>query len=164
MKIEGMGAPQQPDPKGKKNRNIDRADKAKDALKQSADSIELKKEARETGKAAAYKPDVARTEQPTTTDSGKNLAELQRKSSDGYYDSREVREQTSDKLLASNDLKDVVNDYHLSEATKEIMAQIPEVRHDRIADVNQKIAAGYYDNPANFGDFADKIISYFGIR
>ena len=161
MKIEGLGAPQQPDPKGKKTKGVDRADKAKEASKQTADSIELKKDTKEVSK-AAYSPNLARTDQPVT-DIGKNISELQQKSSDGYYDSREVREKTTDKLLASNEMKDVVNDYHLSEEAKKILAQIPDIRHDRIADVNQKIAAGYYDNPANFGDFADKIISYFGI-
>jgi hypothetical protein len=163
MRIEGLGAPQQPDPKGKKTKDVDRADKAKDGLKQSADSIELKKDAKEVGKAAAYKPNIARAEQ-SATDTGKNLSEVKQKTSDGYYDSREVREKTSDKLLASDDMKDVVKDYHLSEAARQALDQIPEIRHDRIADVNQKIAAGYYDNPENFGNFADKIISYFGIK
>jgi hypothetical protein len=162
MKIEGLGAPQQPDPKGKKIKNIDRSDKAKTSLPQSADSIELKKEAKDASK-ISYKPNLAQAEQQAPADTSKNLSELKQKSSEGYYDSREIREKTSDKLIASNELKDVVKDYHLSEEAKKILSQIPEIRHDRIADVNQKIASGFYDNPSNFGDFADKIISYFGI-
>ena len=65
MKIEGLGAPQQPDPKGKKTKGVDRADKAKEASKQTADSIELKKDTKEVSK-AAYSPNLARTDQPVT--------------------------------------------------------------------------------------------------
>jgi hypothetical protein len=38
-----------------------------------------------------------------------------------------------------------------------------DVRHDRVARSKRKLASGFYNNPANYGHFADKIICRFGI-
>ena len=161
MKIEGLGIPQPPDPKGKKVKETEKADKAQEIQRPISDSVELN-----TGKkqinSAGYSQQITQGGASDIT-SKKDLSELKDKTTNGYYDKQEIREQTSDKLINSDELQDVVEEYHLSNLSKEIISKSSDIRHDRVADAKQKIAQGYYDDPQNYGSIADKIMNHFGL-
>ncbi|RKX20495.1 MAG: hypothetical protein DRP26_01585 [Candidatus Zixiibacteriota bacterium] len=55
------------------------------------------------------------------------------------------------------DLKRTIN----SNLNRKILSKPPELRHEKITEVKNKIARGFYDNPDNFASIADKIIDYY---
>ena len=161
MKIEGMGAPQQPDPKAKKLKANTKTDGTRDTSRPKADSVELNQKNKQLEK-AIYSPELAKggTSDLSTR---KDVSELRDKTANGFYDNYETRARISDRLIESEELKGVVEEFHLSNLSKEILAKSSDIRHDKVADVKQKIAQGFYDNPQNYGGFADKIINHFGL-
>jgi len=161
MKIDGLGAPQQPEPKGKKPKPAEIADKNRENQKPVSDSIELAKGKKPTA-APGYTQDIQKGI-PSEKQTEKDLSQVKQRTSDGYYDKSETKEKTSDNLISSDELKEVVDQYHLSNLTKEILSKTPEVRHDKVAGVKKRMAEGFYDSAANFGAFADKIIKHFGV-
>ena len=161
MKIDGLGAPQQPDPKSKKPKPAEQSDKARENQKTVSDSIELVKD-----KKPALPPGYTQDIQKGTTSekrTEKDLSQVKQKTTNGYYDKPETKEKTSDKLIHSGELKEVVDQYHLSNLTKDILSKTPDIRHDKVAGVKKRMAEGFYDSSANFGVFADKIIKHFGV-
>lgn len=161
MKIGGLGVPQQPDPKARKPERADQSEKANDNKKPVSDLIELSK----SGKPAAesgYAKEIQRGGQ-SESNANRDLSEVKNRTTNGYYDQPETKEKTSDKLINSEELKDVVDEYHLSRYSQEILAQTPVIRHDRVAEVKEKMTRGFYDNDENYGLFADRIIEHFGI-
>lgn len=160
MKIEGLGMPQQPDPKDKKIKDTEKTD-TNDNQKTVSDSIELSKSNNQV-KDAGYSSQISQAGTSDVT-SKKDYTELKDKTSTGYYDSQEVREKTSDKLIDSEELKDVVKEYHLSNLSKEITSKSTSIRHDKVAVARDRISQGFYDNPDNYGEFADKMINHFGL-
>ncbi len=161
MKIEGMGIPQQPDPKGKKIKETKQAEKSQETQKPVSDSVELNKGKKQIQN-AGYSQQIAKGGASDIA-SKKDLSELKDRTANGYYDKREIREETSEKLIDSNELKDVVKEYHLSNLSKEILSKDSDIRHERVADAKQRIAQGYYDDPQNYGNIADKIMNHFGL-
>lgn len=161
MKIDGLGAPQQPDPESKKPKPAEQSDKTKENQKTVSDSIELAKD-----KKPALPPGYTQDIQKGTTSekrTEKDLSQVKQKTTNGYYDKPETKEKTSDKLIHSEELKEVVDQYHLLNLTKDILSKTPDIRHDKVAGVKKRMAEGFYDSSANFGVFADKIIKHFGV-
>jgi len=161
MKIEGFGPPQQPEPKGKKPGTSGKQEKTAKKQTVDSDSIDLVKSNKLLDK-AGYSDKVQKSGLP---DQGikKDLVEVKLKSSFGFYDTDKVKEETSEKIIDSRDLENVVEEYHLSNLSKEILAKASDVRHEKVAEVKQKIAEGFYDDPANYSLFADKLMDHFGM-
>jgi len=161
MKIDGLGAPQQPDPKNRKPKSAEQSDKTRENQKPGSDSIELtknKKPASTTG----YTHDIQKGT-PSEKRAEKDLSHVKQRTTNGYYDKPETKEETSEKLIRSEELKQVVDQYHLSNMTKDILSKTPDIRHDKVAGAKKRMAEGFYDSSANFGAFADKIIKHFGV-
>lgn len=161
MKIEGLGLPQPPDPKGKKAKEIHQAEKTADQQKKSADSIQLSKSAQKQIE-ASYAEKIGKGGN-ADTENVRDLSEYKQKSAQGYYDSTESKEKTSEKLIQSEDLKDVIKEYHYSNIENRNIDNSAEVRHDKVAEIKKKVAEGFYDDPLNFGSIADKLMNYFGV-
>ncbi|MCP4581753.1 MAG: flagellar biosynthesis anti-sigma factor FlgM [candidate division Zixibacteria bacterium] len=161
MKIDGLGVPQQPDNKAKRAKAAEKSEKAIENQKPTSDSIELSK-TKKPGTESGYTREIQKGAQ-TEKNAKRDLTEVKNKTTNGYYDKPEARAKTSEKLIDSEDLKEVVDRYHISNYSKEILANTPEVRHEKVAEAKQKISEGFYNNSENFGAFADKIIKHFGI-
>ncbi len=161
MKIDGLGAPQQPDPKSKKPKPIEQSNKTRDNQKAAPDSIELAK-GNKPAVAAGYAQELQKGI-PSEKKPDKDLSQAKQRTTNGFYDKPETKEKTSDKLIHSEELKEVVDQYHLSNLTREILSKPPDIRHDKVASAKKRMAEGFYDSTANSGAIADKIIKYFGI-
>jgi len=161
MEIDGLGAPQQPDPKSKKLKSAERSDKSKENQKTVPDSIELAKDKKPTS-APGYAQDIQKGV-PSEKKTEKDLSQVRQRTTNGYYDKPETKEKTSDKLIRSDELKEVVDQYHLSNLTKDILSKTPDIRYDKVAGAKKRMAERFYNSSANFGAFADKIIKHFGV-
>lgn len=161
MKIEGFGSPHQTEPKDKKVKESEKSDRTSEVQKTVSDSVELNKNRKQINN-TGYSQKLA---QQGASDIAlkKDLSELKNKTSNGYYDKHEIRERTSDRLIDSKVLKDVVKQYHLSNTSKEMLSNNSNIRHEKVADTKQKVVQGFYNDPQNFGKFADKIINHFGL-
>jgi len=161
MKIEGFGPAQQPEPKGKKPGTSGEQEKADKKQTANPDSIELAKSYKQTDKTGYFD----KVQKSTLHNHGikKDLVEVKQKTSSGFYNTDKVKEETSEKLIDSRELKNIVEEYHLSNLSKEILAKTSVVRHEKVAAVKQKLAEGFYDDPANYSLFADELMDHFGM-
>ena len=76
------------------------------------------------------------------------LEEIKQKVNSGHYDSQVVREQIADRVLHSRSMKDVVDDIVQVKAAREQLAEVPDVREERVDQVRRHLnAAGaqFYD-------------------
>ena len=161
MKIEGFGSHQQPDPKDKKQKVSGKQDKANEKQPHVSDSINLTN-SKKRADDVVYSTEVQKSDGKDYSIK-KDISEVKQKSSSGYYDNYEVKKETSEKLINSRELNNVVHEYHLSNVSKEILAKTPEIRHEKIAEVKKKIEQEFYNNAENFGAITDKLIKHFGI-
>jgi len=155
MRIDGLGPIGQPEPKDKKpGKPLKPADTQLDKvdIKQPENKIS------EAGYGQTLKNAIA-----AQTDRFDSSTQIRRKSSTGYYDESDILKAISDKLIDSKELKDVIKEYQLANKIKAEQAPDPAIRQEKVAEVKKRMEQGYYNDPANFGNFAQKIIDHFGL-
>ena len=86
------------------------------------------------------------------------INEIRSRVQSGYYNSEEVRQQIAGALLQSDGLKDVVEDAGQVRIAREKLADIPDVREDRVNDARQRASTGFYDQSQVRIDTADRIL------
>lgn len=160
MKIEGFGPLQQPEPRNKKADEAKRAANPADMPKGEPDKIDLSG----TGKdrSGIYTSDLKQGAS-SINDIQKDLEKVKKQSQNGYYDTPQARSETSEKLIDNDDFKEVVRQYHLAKLADESGEMTIQDRPDKIAEIKKKVAEGFFNNPANYGAFADRVIKRFGL-
>ena len=106
-------------------------------------------------------PDVAELSaqaKATPAENNPRIQEIRQRVQSGYYDSRQVREQIADSLLASDGMREVVSDVARMQTAKDQLAQVPEVREDRVDETRQRVDAGFYDTRQARQDTADSML------
>ena len=106
-------------------------------------------------------PDVAELSaqaKATPAENNPRIQEIRQRVQSGYYDSRQVREQIADSLLASDGMREVVSDVAQMQTAKKQLAQVPDVREDRVDAIRQRVDAGFYDTRQARQDTADRIL------
>ena len=106
-------------------------------------------------------PDVAELSAQAKAAPAENnprIQEIRQRVQSGYYDSRQVREQIADSLLASDGMREVVSDVAQMQTAKEQLAQVPDVREDRVEATRQRVDTGFYDTRQARQDTADRIL------
>ena len=68
------------------------------------------------------------------------------------------RQQIAGALLQSDGLKGVVEDAGQVRIAREKLADIPDVREERVSDARQRASMGFYDQNQVRGDTADRIL------
>ncbi len=154
MRIDGSGLPV------RFNRENSKSERRADKPSEHHDSIDLRKTVEPEN--PVYSIEIRRSD-----DEGKKLpidilSELRHRSTDGYYDKDEIRRRTSEKIIDSAEFSDVVSDFYNSRVSNDA-AKYSLNNEEKIAEMRKKAATGFYDDPANFGAFADKLIKYFGL-
>jgi hypothetical protein len=155
MRIDGMGPIGQPEPKDKKN------DKTPKTANTPLDKVDIKSsdnKANDAGYGESLKSAIM-----AQVERFENSTQIRRKSSSGYYEDSEIMRSISDKLIDSNELSDVVKKYHQANKTKNIESSKSEIRQEKVDEVKKKIEQDFYNDPANFEAFAQKIINHFGL-
>jgi hypothetical protein len=155
MRIDGLKPFGQPDPKDKKT------DKTPKLANQPLDKLDINSSDNKVNKAGygeslknAIMAQVERFE---------NATQIKRKSASGFYEESEIMQTISDKLIDSNELSDVVKEYHKANLAKISEVSESQTRQEKIAEVKKKIEEDFYNNPANYEAFAQKIIDHFGL-
>jgi len=160
MKINGLGSPQPLDSNKKNNRNPDVSRAGSDSARQ-ADYVELAKTVKPADY-ANYSNSTSKGSSEKAT-SPKRFQRIGLSIQTGYYDSEQVKERISDKIIISPEFENIVSAYKLSQSASNNVNDSFWVRQNKLAEVQKKINDGFYKTPDNFGKFADKIIDYFGI-
>lgn len=155
MRIEGLGPIGQPDPKDKKN------EKAAKPTSTPLDKVDIKQHENKIGQ-AGYGESL-KNALAAQAEKFENSTQIRRKSASGYYEESEILRSISDKLIDSSELKDVVKEYKQANKLMTIQSTESPVRQDKVAEVRRKMEEGYYNDPANFNSFAQKIIDHFGL-
>jgi len=159
MKIDGLGSLQPVDPKNK-NDNAAKTDK-QTATDSFADLVELA--ATEGSVNSAGYTDIKPAGTDELKSSSARLDRISHYLQSGYYDRQNIRERLSEKVIVSTDFGGIVSEYKQAGNTGNITGDTVEVRHSKIAEVQKMIDEDFYNNPASFGMFDDRIIDYFGV-
>jgi hypothetical protein len=155
MRIEGLGPVGQPEPKDKKT---DKSPKPANTTQDKVDLTSAEEKINGTGYG-----DNLKSGKTAPGERAENYAQIRRQTSFGYYDEPEVIKSTSDKLIESKALNDIVQKYHKANKTDQLGTTTTEIRQDKVTEIKRKLAQGFYNDPANFQSFAQKIIDHFGL-
>ncbi len=82
--------------------------------------------------------------------------------SDGYYDRHDIVEATAGAVMKSKDIQ-IILDRCEAEDSKVKLAKTAKL-NIKLAEVKHKIDDGYYDDPNNLAELAEKLIKIFGIE
>ncbi len=107
-------------------------------------------------------PDVAELSaqaKATPAENNPRIQEIRQRVQSGYYDSRQVREQIADSLLATDGMQEMVSDIAQVQMAKEQLAQVPDIREDRVDATRQRVDSGFYDTRQAQLDTADSILN-----
>ena len=115
------------------------------------DVVEISKSAPDVGELSAQA-------KATPAENNPRIQEIRQRVQSGYYESRQVREQIADSLLASDGMREVVSDVAQMQTAKEQLAQVPDVREDRVDATRQRVDAGFYDTRQARQDTADSML------
>jgi anti-sigma28 factor (negative regulator of flagellin synthesis) len=155
MRIEGIGPIGQPEPKDKKN------EKSPNPANTGLDKVDITS-SEEKINGAGY-GDSLKNAIIARGERAESYARIRRQTSSGYYDEPDVIQSTSDKFLESMELIDIVDEYHQANKTNQIGESTTEIRHEKVTEIKKKLEQGFYDDPANFQSFAQKLIDHFGL-
>ena len=76
----------------------------------------------------------------------------------GYYDKPEVREAIADAVLNSGVVDAVAQEVQEARTAKEELAQVPDVREDRVSEAKQRVETGFYDQAGVKAQIADSVL------
>jgi len=154
MRIDGAGLPY------RLSRDEKKSERAANKPSGQHDSIALRGASRREN--PVYSIEVRQPAKENKPLSGEMLGQLRSRSSDGYYEKDEVRRLTSEKIMGSAEFSDVVSDYFRTRVSGSNIVNSGN-NEEKIAEIRKKAATGFYDDPANFGIFAEKLIKSFGL-
>lgn len=152
MRIDGTGLPDRPAYNGKKTSK---------PSKQSIgrlDSISLQKQSNDDR--YIYSSMLQKNRDRNKQILSELMTEFRKLSEQGFYETEEVRQKTSDKIIESSEFKDIVAHWAVNHMSSDKKIE-DEDSADKISRIRLKAAAGFYNDPANFGSFADKIMKHF---
>ncbi len=82
--------------------------------------------------------------------------------SDGYYDRQDIVEATAGAVMKSKDIQ-IILDHCQAGDSKVRLAKTAKL-NIKLAEIKHKIDDGYYDDPNNLAELAEKLIISFGIE
>lgn len=147
MRIDGLPDPQkgsQPNQRAESARTRSKAGRADD-------SVEISRSAQDAAELAAALKTTAETPNP-------RIAEIRERVQSGFYNSEDVRRQIAGALFESNGIRPVVNEVAEIRTAHRQLADVPDVREDRVAQSRQRAASGFYDQAAIRTQTAQSII------
>ena len=134
MRIDGLPNPQkgsEPNQRAESTRTRSKAGRADD-------SVEISRSAQDAAELATALKTTAETPNP-------RIAEIRERVQSGFYNSEDVRRQIAGALSESNGIRPVVNEVAEIRTAHRQLADVPDVREDRVAQSRQRAASGFYD-------------------
>lgn len=86
------------------------------------------------------------------------LAEIRERVQSGYYDSEDVRQKIAGAMLEADGIRSTVDEVAEVRGAQQQMADVPDVRDDRVAESRSRVATGYYDQADVRQETAQSII------
>ena len=113
------------------------------------DVVEISQAARELGQVDLGSVDDVR---------GKLVEEVKRRVASGYYDRPEVLRAIADAVLNSGIVSGVAEEVKAVSTLRSAVADLPEVRQDRIAQAAERVASGFYNSSRAAVQVADRVL------
>jgi hypothetical protein len=86
------------------------------------------------------------------------IGEIRERVQSGYYNSEEVRREIAGSLLDADSIRPVVDEVAEVRSAHRQLAEVPDVRDDRVAESRQRAASGFYDQAEVRSQTAQSII------
>lgn len=142
--IRGPESPERRNAEVKRRRNAGR----------SGDVVEISSAARKMG----AQP-VSRSDLNSVSDVRQARVEAARQRvASGYYDRPEVREAIADAVLDSGVVDTVGKEVQQVRDARQQVAEVPDVREERVAQAKQRVATGFYDSNGVKTQAADRVL------
>ena len=75
------------------------------------------------------------------------INEIRERVQSGYYNNEDVRREIAGAILDADSIRPVVDEVVEVRSAQRQMADVPDVRDDRVAESRQRAANGFYDQP-----------------
>ena len=147
MRIDGLS----PQPKTTPSQQRSAPVRSKKGSEPPGDVVEITKNAPDVAELSAQIKGAA-------VDNSAHIQEIRQRVQSGYYDSRQIREQIADSLLAADSMQEVASDIAQAKVAKEQLDQVPDIREDRVEETRQRVDSGFYDTRQTRLDTADSIL------
>lgn len=82
----------------------------------------------------------------------------------GYYDRREVVDATAGALLKSQALHLLLDRYEINNTIPKLPSNRSNTRKLKLSEIRQRIDDGFYDDPNNLAELAERIIKRMGLE
>lgn len=86
------------------------------------------------------------------------IGEIRERVQSGYYNTEEVRREIAGALLDTDGIRPVVEEVVEVRGAQRQMADVPDMRDDRVAESRERAASGFYDQPDVRAQTAQSII------
>lgn len=86
------------------------------------------------------------------------VEEVRQRVATGFYDRPEVRQAIADAVLDSGVVSGVKQEARQVKGAQQSLAQVPDVREDRVAQAKQRVATDFYNSAAARTDTADRVL------
>ena len=87
------------------------------------------------------------------------VEEVRQRVATGFYDRPEVREAIADAVLDSGMVEGVEQEARQVKGAQQHLADIPDVREDRVAQAKQRVAADFYNSTSVQEETADQVLN-----
>ncbi len=102
------------------------------------DSVEISRSAQDAAELSAALKTAPETLNP-------RIAEIRERVQSGFYNSEDVRRQIAGAMFESDGIRPVVNEVAEIRTAHRQLADVPDVRQDRVAQSRLRAASGFYD-------------------
>lgn len=102
------------------------------------DSVEISRSAQDAAELSAALKTAPETPNP-------RIAEIRERVQSGFYNSEDVRRQIAGAMFESDGIRPVVNEVAEIRTAHRQLADVPDVRQERVAQSRLRAASGFYD-------------------
>ncbi|HJP31591.1 MAG TPA: flagellar biosynthesis anti-sigma factor FlgM [Candidatus Latescibacteria bacterium] len=105
---------------------------------QGDDSVEISRPAQDAA-------ELTETLKATPETVNPRIGEIRERVQSGFYNSEDVRREIAGAMLDTDGIRPVVNEVAEVRTAQRQMADVPDVREDRVAESRERAANGFYD-------------------
>jgi anti-sigma28 factor (negative regulator of flagellin synthesis) len=134
MRIDGLPNLQ----KGSQPNQRAESGRARSQPGRADDSVEISRSAQDAAELTAALKTAPETPNP-------RIAEIRERVQSGFYNSEDVRRQIAGAMFESDGIRPVVNEVAEIRSAHRQLADVPDVRQDRVDQSRLRAASGFYD-------------------
>jgi anti-sigma28 factor (negative regulator of flagellin synthesis) len=116
--------------------------------------VEISKAAQKLGSQAVNRADLEAASEVRQA----RVEQVRQRVASGFYDRPEVRQAIAEAVLDSGVVDGVEREARFARTAQDKIADVPDVREDRVAQARQRVASGFYNSTGVMADSADSIL------